>query len=335
MNNYNKISILYTGGTIGMIGTNNGLASDSNLPEKVASLLEKYKWHNQISWSIEEQLIDSSCITPQHWLNWQNKITQLFENYDKVIVLHGTDTMAYSAALFNILFTNQDKSLIFTGSQKTWDEKNSDASHNLLCAILATGINFRGTGIVFANHLFNPADCRKISTINNNGFAAIFKQPYAEYTKGQWQFLSKIEKPTIPKKFQILNPNLRIASAYLMPGFSLDIISEILEENKCDAMILQSFGNGNVPDNKRFINAVKNFCNQGKIILNISQNLHGEASTRYAQNQTISNAGAINGGFLTPENALAKLNIALSAQMSVEEMREYLPNRVLQNNDSL
>ena len=329
MDNHNKIGILYTGGTIGMINTEQGLLPDNSLPEKVMSSLEKCKWHNKISWHIEDELIDSSCVTPKHWLKWQNKIIQLFEIYEKVIVLHGTDTMSYTAALFNILFANQDKTLIFTGSQKTWNEENSDAWHNLFCAILATDINFRGTGIVFADNLFNPADCRKISTIRNDGFASIFNKPYAVYKEEQWQFLSQIKKPIIPKKFQRVNPNLRIASFYLMPGFSLDIISDILEQNKCDAMILQSFGNGNVPDNQRFITAVKKFCNQGKIILNISQNLHGEASTRYAQNQAINNAGAINGGFLTPENALAKLNIALSAQMTVEEMREYLPNRIL------
>lgn len=304
------IGIFYTGGTIGMTPTKFGLAPNPNLPDKLKPLISDKA---NIIWKTSPCLIDSSSITPFIWEEWIENIKELFNQCDGVLMLTGTDTMAYTAALMNIVFANHNKALIITGSQKTFDEDKSDAKDNFLTALSLFEQGFNQCGIVFNKVLFDPADCRKFSTINIQGFSSVFRQPFAHYQNGNWYFFRQPEKPYSPKEFTKLNPNIKIYSAYLMPGASLEIVTEILSQNKCDAMILQSYGAGNIPDDKNFLNAVKNFCSQGKILLNISQTWQGNAEHRYAQNHGLIQNGAINGGKITPEQALAILITELSS----------------------
>ena len=136
-----KIALLYTGGTIGMIDTPQGFVPDSGLPEKIAEHFSGSLKDIELSFISSEQAIDSSQISLQHWGQWIEQIRQILPHTDAVIILHGTDTMAYTAALFRLVFHNTNKAIIFTGSQKAWVEKNSDAPDNLLSAISLMNIS--------------------------------------------------------------------------------------------------------------------------------------------------------------------------------------------------
>ncbi|MBR0129081.1 MAG: asparaginase [Neisseriaceae bacterium] len=317
-----KITLFYTGGTIGMVDTPQGFVPDSGLPEKIAEHFSGSLKDIELSFISSEQAIDSSCISLQHWGQWIEQIRQILPHTDAVIILHGTDTMAYTAALFRLVFADTNKAIIFTGSQKAWVEKNSDAPDNLLSAILLIQQGFSGIGLVFHQTLFDPADCRKVSTENNQAFSSIWQTPLAQMKNNQWQFFRQPEPPVLPQKNIQINPNLRIASIYPTPAFAWQNTASLLTDNTHAAIIL-AYGNGNLPNHQAFLQQAKNFRQSGKPLIILSQVWQGEVNQRYGANAALSKIGAINGGKHTIENTLAKLIVGLSVKLSPQDMLAY------------
>ena len=317
-----KIALLYTGGTIGMVDTPQGFVPDSGLPEKIKQHFSGSLKDIELSYTVTEQVIDSSCISLQHWTKWIEITRQLLQQADAVVILHGTDTMAYTAALFRLVFHNTNKAIIFTGSQKAWIENHSDAPDNLLSAISLIQQGFLGVGLVFHQTLFDPADCRKVSTENNQAFSSIWKTPLAQIKNNQWHFFRLPEPPVLPQKNIQINPNLRIASIYLTPALAWENAASLLTDNTHAAIIL-AYGNGNLPDNQAFLQHAQNFCKNDKPLIILSQVWQGEVNQRYAANLPFTQIGAINGGKHTLENTLAKLVVGLSAGLSKQEITAF------------
>lgn len=311
-----KITLFYTGGTIGMVDTPQGFVPDSGLPEKIAEHFSGSLKDIELSFISSEQAIDSSQISLQHWGQWIEQIRQILPHTDAVIVLHGTDTMAYTAALFRLVFTDSNKAIIFTGSQKAWVEKNSDAPDNLLSAILLIQQGFSGVGLVFHQTLFDPADCRKVSTENNQAFSSIWQTPLAQMKNNQWQFFRQPEKIIVPK-ITTINPQLNIAVIHPVPTCPLEL------PNHLDAAIILAYGNGNLPNHQAFLQQAKNFCQSGKPLIILSQVWQGKVNQRYGANAALTKIGAINGGKHTIENTLAKLIVGLSVKLSPQDMLAY------------
>lgn len=321
-----KITLFYTGGTIGMLDTPQGLMPDNRLPEKIAEHFSGSLKDIELSFISSEQAIDSSQISLQHWGQWIEQIHQILPHTDAVIILHGTDTMAYTAALFRLVFADSNKAIIFTGSQKAWVEKNSDAPDNLLSAISLIQQGFSSVGLVFHQTLFDPADCRKISTENNQAFSSIWQTPLAQIKNNQWHFFRLPEPPVLPQKNIQINPNLRIASIYPTPAFAWQNAASLLTDNTHAAIIL-AYGNGNLPNHQAFLQQAKNFCQNGKPLIILSQVWQGEVNQRYGANAALTKIGAINGGKHTIENTLAKLIVGLSVKLSPQDMLAYFQTR--------
>ncbi|MDO5686868.1 MAG: asparaginase domain-containing protein [Neisseria sp.] len=315
-----NIAILYTGGTIGMKAGVHGLTPDADFPARAAPVLQE---HLHATWYVSEPLIDSAAVTPQDWAQWIALTEKLLAQYDGVLILHGTDTMAYSATLFASVFAGSLKPIVFCGAQHPWGAPHGDAERNLQAACALFDSDFHGTGIVFADTLFDPADCRKISTERAQGFAAVYRPPLGNYS-GEWQLFRQPLSVLPPPSFTSINDQLNIAACTLMPGYSLQTLIRTLEDPRCDAVILHSYGHGNTPDTPEFIAAVRRFCAQDKVLLNLSQVWHGDASARYAQNHALTAAGALNGGQTTPEHALALLSVALSSGLNGQALHSYL-----------
>ena len=311
-----KITLFYTGGTIGMVDTPQGFVPDSGLPEKIAEHFSGSLKDIELSFISSEQAIDSSCISLQHWGQWIEQIRQILPHTDAVIILHGTDTMAYTAALFRLVFANTNKAIIFTGSQKAWVEQHSDAPDNLLSAISLIKQGFSSVGLVFHQTLFDPTDCRKVSTENNQAFSSIWQTPMAQMKNNQWQFFRQPEKIIVPK-ITTINPQLNIAVIHPVPTCPLEL------PDHANAAIILAYGNGNLPDDKTFLQQAKNFCQSGKPLIILSQVWQGEVNNRYASNHAITQIGAINGGKHTLENTLAKLIVGLSSRLSTQEIAAY------------
>lgn len=311
-----KITLFYTGGTIGMLDTPQGFMPDNALPKKIQQHFSGSLKDIELSFISSEQAIDSSCISLQHWGQWIEQIRQILPHTDAVIILHGTDTMAYTAALFRLVFADTNKAIIFTGSQKAWVEKNSDAPDNLLSAISLIQKGFSGVGLVFSRTLFDPADCRKISTENNQAFSSIWQTPLAQMKNNQWQFFRQPEKIIVPK-ITTINPQLNIAVIHPVPTCPLEL------PNHLDAAIILAYGNGNLPNHQAFLQQAKNFCQSGKPLIILSQVWQGKVNQRYGANAALTKIGAINGGKHTIENTLAKLIVGLSVKLSPQDMLAY------------
>ena len=311
-----KITLFYTGGTIGMVDTPQGFMPDSGLPEKIAEHFSGSLKDIELSFISSEQAIDSSQISLQHWGQWVEQIRQILPHTDAVIILHGTDTMAYTAALFRLVFADSNKAIIFTGSQKAWVEQHSDAPDNLLSAISLIKQGFSSVGLIFHQTLFDPADCRKISTENNQAFSSIWQTPLAQIKNNQWHFFRQPEKIIVPK-ITTINPQLNIAVIHPVPTFPLEL------PDHANAAIILAYGNGNLPDDKAFLQQAKNFCQSSKPLIILSQVWQSEVNNRYASNHAITQIGAINGGKHTIENTLAKLIVGLSGRLSTQEIAAY------------
>ena len=314
-----KITLFYTGGTIGMIDTPNGFTPDLGLLQKMQQHFSGSLKGVELLFKKAKQVIDSSQISLQHWAEWVEEIRQILPHTDAVIVLHGTDTMAYTAALFRLMFADSHKPIVFTGSQKAWIENNSDAPDNLLSAISLIQQGFLGVGLVFHQTLFDPADCRKISTENNQAFSSIWQTPLAQIKNNQWHFFRQPETAFLPQKCTQINPNLNITTLHPTPALSWDNAVSLLSDNTHAAIIL-AYGNGNLPKYTAFLQHAQNFCKQDKPLIILSQVWQGEVNQRYAANLPFTQIGAINGGKHTLENTLAKLLVGLSVGLSKQEI---------------
>ena len=314
-----KITLFYTGGTIGMIDTPNGFTPDLDLPKKMQQHFSGSLKGVELLFEKAKQVIDSSQISMQNWAEWIEEIRQILPHTDAVIVLHGTDTMAYTAALFRLMFADSNKAIVFTGSQKAWIENNSDAPDNLFSAISLIQQGFHSVGLVFHQTLFDPADCRKISTENNQAFSSIWQTPFAQFESGLWRFKRQPETAFLPKKCTQINPNLNITTLHPTPALSWDNAVSLLSDNTHAAIIL-AYGNGNLPNHTAFLQHAQNFCKQDKPLIILSQVWQGNVNQRYAANLPFTQIGAINGGKHTLENTLAKLVVGLSSGLSKQEI---------------
>ena len=326
-----NIGVLYTGGTIGMESSEHGLRPATDLSQYFFS--GSLKLH----WTIWNPLLDSSQIQLSHINQCLDFIEQNQHRYQGFLILHGTDTMAYTAAVVARLWHNASIPIIFTGAQKTWHETDSDAQNNIQAALSLLESDFYSVGIVFHHTLYNPLDCRKISTEQEEAFASIYQPPLGEFSKQQWHFLpnatvmqnifsgslkqsstnrtTTYEVKTAPTTR--LQENLKIASFYLSP--TVDFQAIIHAMNTADAIILYTFGNGNMPYHAEFLQAAKYFTQNGGIIINQSQVWQGNANTRYAINHTTHNAGILNAGKRTIEDVWAELVIYFSLFQAGED----------------
>ena len=244
----------------------------------------------------------------------QNALPQ----YDGVLVLHGTDTLAYTAALFALALPN-DKPIIFTGSQKPFSADNSDAPRNLYTAINALQRNdIKEVLLAFHGKLFPAIGCSKVSTETDDAFA--------NSHFGTWQ--PEIPTPAFSGCFSGLqrtfNPKTRVMPLYLTPSHSTEAAAHLLHTFTADAAILMSFGHGNAPADAHLLAAIEAFVSQGKIVLNISQVPQGCAAAVYAQGNALRQSGVINGGKCNIETATPLLMLAAANNWSADDVTQEL-----------
>ncbi|EGC65249.1 L-asparaginase 1, partial [Neisseria meningitidis 961-5945] len=162
-----KIFVLYTGGTIGMTQSSEGLRPDTAL---VGQALAPFSNGMDFDWHVCGTLIDSSAVQLQNWCAWLDIIAAALPQYDGVLVLHGTDTLAYTANLFALALQGLDKPIVLTGSQWPYAAENSDAPRNLSTAVAAFSLKLKQTVIAFDGKLYPAVGSSKVSTETAAGF---------------------------------------------------------------------------------------------------------------------------------------------------------------------
>jgi L-asparaginase len=310
-----KIQIIYTGGTIGMVHDEIGqlVPFDFDNIKKNVPELNRLDYHlDVISFN---PLIDSSNMSPKDWKKIAELITTSYSDYDGFVILHGSDTMAYTASALAYMFENLSKPIVLTGSQLPIGEIRTDAKENLITALeIAASKNNDGTATVpevciyFDYHLFRGCRSTKMHADKFDAFKTPNYPILAEAgvdIKFNTDYIRTISKEALiaHTKFEGI-----IASLKLFPGISEKYMEAILSTPKIDAILIEGFGVGNTNTEQWFIELLKKATSNGLLIYDITQCGGGTVQLgRYETSKHLSEIGVISGMDITFEAAITKL----------------------------
>jgi L-asparaginase len=324
-----KVYIAYTGGTIGMKRTEDGFVPAAgylqqlmdNLPELKSDLLPEYQIDEY------EPLLDSSNMTPADWLKIATDISKRHNAFDGFVVLHGTDTMAYTASALPFMLQGLKKPVVITGAQIPLCRVRNDARDNLITALLiAANFKIPEVCLCFGDKLLRGNRAVKVDADSLDAFESPNFPPLGTVgieIKINWDLILPPPNARKTVKVNALSES-RVAGLRLFPGISVDIVNNFLQP-PIRGLILETYGIGNAPENGELLATLKAADDRGVIIVNCTQCLRGTVNMDdYATGTSLAKAGVISGFDMTTEAALAKLSFLLSQKLSVAKMKEMM-----------
>lgn len=324
-----RVYIAYTGGTIGMKKTGDGYMPApgylekmmNNIPELKSDILPDYQINEY------EPLLDSSNMTPDDWLKISNDIAAHYKEFDGFVVLHGTDTMAYTASALPFMLQGLRKPVILTGAQIPLCKIRNDARENLITALLiAANYKIPEVCLCFGDKLLRGNRAVKVYADSLDAFES--PNFPALGTVGieiniHWDLVLPPAKTREPLTVNPLN-EARVAGLRLFPGISIDIIKNFLQP-PIRGLILETYGMGNAPEDLKLISALKEASDRGVVIVNCTQCLKGTVNMQdYATGAALAKAGVISGFDMTLEAALAKLSFLLNQKLSATKIKKVI-----------
>ena len=278
-----------------------------------------------------KNLIDSSNMTPEFWIELAEKIEECYNDYEGFVVLHGSDTMAYSASALSFMLENLAKPVVFTGSQLPMGMVRSDGRENFITSIEIAASKTNGIPsapevcIFFENQLLRGNRATKFNAENFNAFSSGNYPTLADVgikIKYNREYIAKPsgDKLIVHKKF---DPNVGILK--LFPGITHDFVKHSLDTPGLKGIIMETFGSGNAPTTEWFIEDLSEAIKKGLIIYNVTQCKSGSVEMgRYETSLNLDKIGVISGYDITTESALAKMMYLLGEGYSHEEVKKYL-----------
>ena len=320
------ILLIYTGGTIGMVKGKNNSLKPFDFEKFTAEIPELKKFDVELNAIAFNKPIDSSNMNPKTWLYLANLIGNHYKHYDGFVILHGSDTMSYTASALSFLLEDLCKPIILTGSQLPVGIRRTDAKENLITAIeIAASGNTPEVCVYFEYKLLRGNRSVKINAEHFEAFDSPNFPPLAEagvQIKYHQKVNYKIGNPLIVHE----NMSSSVALLKLFPGISLEIVKSLFN-SKCKGIVLETFGSGNASTDYEFLSAIDSAINNGKIILNISQCLAGAVSQGlYETSSQLEKLGVISGKDMTTEAALTKMMFLLGQDLTVKELKRKLTN---------
>ena len=279
-----------------------------------------------------DPLIDSSDIEPSMWQKLAEIIRDNYNSYDGFVVLHGTDTMAYSASALSFMLENLSKPVIFTGSQLPIGRPRTDGKENLISAVeIASAREPDGSPTVpevciYINSLLLRGNrCTKVDATGFEAFRSPNLPPLAE-AGIDIRYNRDIIRRTPPGPFRIhtkLDTSVSILKVH--PGITRQVVEDILLGSRTRAVIIESYGYGNAPSSDWFIDIVREAGARGKILYNVTQCIRGLVNMDlYATGRTLKDAGVLGGKDITTESALGKLFFLMGNSDDNESVKAYL-----------
>lgn len=336
-NHETSVLIIYTGGTIGMIhdpGTGTLVPIDFNHVTTHVPELAKFGFRlESVSFS---PVKDSSNIDPDIWINMAQAIEDNYDRYDGFVVLHGTDTMAYSASALSFMLENLAKPVIFTGSQLPIGLLRTDGRENLLTAIEIASTKDKGLPLVpevciyFNDELTRGNRTTKLSAEQFDAFNSPNYPPLAEAGLHLKYNHTHIRQPSPVKALQVRKKfDTNVAILKIFPGIGRNLLQAVLNTKGLKGLIIETFGSGNAPTYRWFIDDIKLFINSGGIVFNVTQ-CHGGSVEMgmYETSRELLAAGVISGKDITSEASVTKLMFLLGNCESREEVMALLGSSI-------
>lgn len=333
-----RVLLIYTGGTIGM--NRNPLTKalePFDFEHLISNVPELKQFDTHISTYQFSPPIDSSDMSPALWIELAHVITDRYNDFDGFVVLHGTDTMSFTASALSYMLENLSKPVIFTGSQLPIGQLRTDGKENIITSIeIAAAHHQDGSavvpevGIYFNGHLMRGNRTTKQSADGFNAFES-FNYPHLADAGVQISYHTEfIHKPNLKKSMipQLkLDNNVIIFS--LFPGIREDLIRHIIATPNLRSIVMRTFGSGNAPQNPWLISALREGCRRGKVIINISQCLQGCVEMgRYDTGFQLQEAGVISGYDGTVEAAVTKLMYLQAKYDDPDQVRKFMKQSI-------
>ncbi|HEY6330329.1 MAG TPA: asparaginase [Blastocatellia bacterium] len=322
-----RIYIVYTGGTIGMVKTPDGYTPAPGNLEREMAQIRKLSDPTMPDYTVHQYdpLLDSANITPADWTKIARDIEKNYDDYDGFVVLHGTDTMAYTASALPFMFQGFQKPVILTGSQIPLCEVRNDGRENLITSLLiAANYPIKEVCLYFGNRLLRG--CRAVKK-SADGFDA-FESPNFP-PLGTVGVDIEINEPLLAQPSGASALRVReireapVCALRLFPGISAQLVRRMLQ-SPLQGLILEAYGVGNGPDHdQEFLDTLREATSRGVVIVVCTQCLSGTINLAgYRSGSALAKAGVISGHDMTPEAALAKMLYLFSQGHSAASVKE-------------
>lgn len=310
-----RILIIYTGGTIGMI---RDVGSGALVPFTLEAMLRRLPSISELDLELSsvalEKIIDSSNMSPVIWQELVALIAEHYKEYDGFVILHGSDTMAYTASALSFMLSGLSKPVILTGSQLPIGLVRTDARENIITSLMLAAMQKDGRPLInevciyFEDRLFRGNRTHKFNAENFDAFRSVNYPALADvgvHLKVHEEHL--LPCPTGP--FAVMSRlDTSVAVLPLYPGIDLLPYAEIFAQQKLRGLVLETYGAGNGPKDRGFLNALKRILDTGTVVVNVSQCRGGMVEMeKYATGRQLMELGIISGRDITVEAAITKL----------------------------